>query len=81
MSYPRAFFPVSVIEHYRTHGAVRTCRAYHTTWETLRRWLREHGVEIRPQGLRLGRQLRTTYTVQVSIQVPVAERYCARVTG
>lgn len=58
MSYPRAIYPLSIIEHYRKHGGKATARAYRTSWTTLRRWLVEHGVVIRPWGLRLGQTLR-----------------------
>ena len=59
MSHPRAVYPPEIADHYRQHGGKATCAAYHTNWTTLRRWLREHGVEIRPQGLRLGQTLRS----------------------
>jgi hypothetical protein len=55
MAHPRAVFPTSVITYYRAHGYRRTCEVYRTSWVTLRRWLREHGVEVRGQGVRLGR--------------------------
>jgi hypothetical protein len=53
MAHPRAQFPTSVIADYRANGGKACCRAYRCGWETLRRWLREHGVTIRPQGHRL----------------------------
>jgi hypothetical protein len=54
MSHPRAVFPPDVIAHYLANGKDRTCAAYRTHWQTLRRWLVERGVSIRPQGRRLG---------------------------
>ncbi len=60
MSHPRAVFPPEVIPHYQQHGAVKTRIAYRCQWGTLRRWLVEHGVQIRPQGLRIGRKLQET---------------------
>lgn len=59
MSHPRAVYPPEIADHYRQHGGKATCAAYRTSWVSLRRWLREHGVEIRPQGLRLGQTLRS----------------------
>lgn len=59
MSHPRAVYPLEIAEHYRQHGGKATARAYRTNWTTLRRWLVEHGVEIRPWGLRLGQTLRS----------------------
>jgi transposase-like protein len=43
MSHPRAIIPPSALAHYRQHGGKATARAYGHSWETLRRWLIEHG--------------------------------------
>lgn len=52
MSYPRAQFPPDVIAHYQAHGFWKTCKAYRCSFRTLRRWLVERGVAIRPHGRR-----------------------------
>jgi hypothetical protein len=57
MSYPRATFPPEAVAYYRAHGALAAKAHYGCHWTTLRRWLLEQGEPIRPQGLRLGRQL------------------------
>lgn len=53
MSHPRAIIPPSALAHYRQHGGKATARAYGNSWQTLRRWLVEHGEQIRPQGVRI----------------------------
>jgi hypothetical protein len=53
MAHPRAQFPDGVIAYYQAHGGKACERAYRCGWQTLRRWLRERGVPIRPQGVRL----------------------------
>lgn len=58
MAHPHAEYPPDIADYYRANGGKATCRAYGTSWVSLRRWLREHGVEVRPQGLRLGQTLR-----------------------
>jgi hypothetical protein len=55
MSYPRATYPPEILDHYRQHGGKATARAYSTSWSSLRRWLIEHGEQIRPQGVRISR--------------------------
>lgn len=56
MPHPRAEYPPEIADHYRQHGGKATERAYGTSWQALRRWLVEHGVELRPQGVRISRK-------------------------
>lgn len=58
MAHPRATYPPSIIDYYHRHGGKATETEYRTAWPTLRRWLVEHGVRIRPRGLRVGQKLR-----------------------
>jgi hypothetical protein len=55
MSHPRATFPPDVIAYYQANGQRGTCSAYRTSWRTLRRWLIERGVVIRPWGKQIAR--------------------------
>lgn len=55
MSHPRATFPPSIIPYHQANGLRRTCAAYGTSYRTLRRYLVERGVQIRPQGVRITR--------------------------
>ena len=59
MSHTRATYPAGIADHYRQHGGKATCAAYQTAWRSLRRWLVEHGISVRPQGLRLEQSLRS----------------------
>lgn len=53
MALPRASFPDHAVVDYQAHGLKRTAAAYGSHHMTLRRWLVERGVTIRPQGRRI----------------------------
>lgn len=66
MSYPRAVIQPRAAAYHQKHGLKATCVRYGFAYRTMRRWLVERGVEIRPWGLRIGQTLRGQRKIEES---------------